>query len=151
MAREDTRPFSMRVTISKSLVVIGNWTLYEDHPGKPGWIASWLNLKNEREGPTLRFRLQFGDRPRVAVSFLRSYAGFGLAKLIFPHFKQPDKTMSMLLNGAWSHPWSTTETMTVNVAQRFGVKAGSTLSVDLEFLGGLKPEDKFKLIDLGSC
>lgn len=43
------------------------WTLYEDRPGKPGWITT---------GPinsTIQFRLRFGRQPRAAFSYLKGY------------------------------------------------------------------------------
>merc|ERR1711983_411521 len=47
-------------------VLEGDWRLYEDRPGKPGWIA-------EAEGSRLRFPLEFGAHPTLTVTFLRSY------------------------------------------------------------------------------
>ena len=49
----------------------GNWTLYEDRPGKFGWIS--LGLVGARIG----FDLSFGELPRVSVVFEQGYEGFG--------------------------------------------------------------------------
>jgi hypothetical protein len=47
------------------------WTLQEDRPGKPGWIAS---------GPpsaTIEFALRVGPHPRVMLLFEKGYEGWG--------------------------------------------------------------------------
>ena len=57
-------------------VVSGDWRLYEDREGKPGWIA-------HEQGATLGFDLIFGNSPRVVVSFLRSYEKLGAVTIGF--------------------------------------------------------------------
>ena len=50
----------------------GNWTLYADRPGKPGWISTGPS------GSTLEFDVRFGARPALALSYLSSHdATFG--------------------------------------------------------------------------
>ena len=54
-------------------VVRGNWTRYEDRPGKGGWIS---------HGPsnsTLEFNVSFGRSPRLTLVYEVSYVGFGTA------------------------------------------------------------------------
>jgi lysophospholipase L1-like esterase len=45
----------------------GHFALYEDRPGKPGWITLGP------VGSSLDFPLRFGSRPRAVVSYLRGY------------------------------------------------------------------------------
>ena len=49
----------------------GNWSLYEDRLGKPGFIST---------GPrhsSLEFQVAFGAKPRISLVYDRSYEGFG--------------------------------------------------------------------------
>lgn len=46
------------------------WSLFEDRPGKPGWISSSSNA-------TISFRIKFGEFPRLTVVWLRSYEQLG--------------------------------------------------------------------------
>eukprot|EP00550_Attheya_septentrionalis_P000071 CAMPEP_0198286396 /NCGR_PEP_ID=MMETSP1449-20131203/5488_1 /TAXON_ID=420275 /ORGANISM="Attheya septentrionalis, Strain CCMP2084" /LENGTH=553 /DNA_ID=CAMNT_0043984121 /DNA_START=123 /DNA_END=1781 /DNA_ORIENTATION=+ len=48
------------------------WTLYEDKPGRPGWITT-------TKGSILQFPVQFGDQPVLAITYLRSYENIGRA------------------------------------------------------------------------
>lgn len=57
-------------------VVSGDWRLFEDRVGKPGWIA-------QERGATLGFDLTFGNSPRVVISFLRSYEQLGAVTIGF--------------------------------------------------------------------
>jgi hypothetical protein len=47
-----------------------DWPMFEDRPGKPGWISttntSWIE-----------FKLDFGTTPKVIITFLRSYEKMG--------------------------------------------------------------------------
>eukprot|EP00930_Biecheleria_cincta_P098081 TRINITY_DN89771_c0_g1_i1.p1 TRINITY_DN89771_c0_g1~~TRINITY_DN89771_c0_g1_i1.p1 ORF type:complete len:572 (-),score=91.16 TRINITY_DN89771_c0_g1_i1:254-1969(-) len=44
----------------------GSWTLLEDRPGKPGWIATGRD-------EAITFPVFFSDRPKLMVSFLKTY------------------------------------------------------------------------------
>eukprot|EP00747_Dinoflagellata_sp_TGD_P179313 gnl/TRDRNA2_/TRDRNA2_29928_c0_seq1.p1 gnl/TRDRNA2_/TRDRNA2_29928_c0~~gnl/TRDRNA2_/TRDRNA2_29928_c0_seq1.p1 ORF type:complete len:498 (-),score=14.33 gnl/TRDRNA2_/TRDRNA2_29928_c0_seq1:22-1470(-) len=55
--------------------IVDGWRLFEDRPGKPGWIS-------ETSDSRMRIRLQFGKDPLLAVTFLRSYEGLGDAELL---------------------------------------------------------------------
>ena len=70
-------------------VVRGDWKLYEDRVGKPGWIS-------EKKGSVLEMRLKFGKEPHVIIGFLQSYEGLGRAILSFP---ETEKKKSMKLEG----------------------------------------------------
>ena len=48
----------------------GNWTLYADRPGKPGFIFTGPH------GSQLTFWLRFGAQPRLVLLYDRSYRGF---------------------------------------------------------------------------
>ena len=47
----------------------GNWSLYEDVAGKPGWIATLEG----KVASKLRFRLKFGNSTKLSIEYLRSY------------------------------------------------------------------------------
>jgi hypothetical protein len=49
----------------------GNWTLYEERPGKFGWISVGL------VGARIGFDMSFGELPRASVVFEQGYEGFG--------------------------------------------------------------------------
>ena len=48
-------------------MISGDWRLYEDRPGKPGWIATTPNA-------TLEFPLRFGGLPRATLAYTQGYA-----------------------------------------------------------------------------
>tara|TARA_B110001452_G_scaffold257641_1_gene252037 strand:- start:2925 stop:3971 length:1047 start_codon:yes stop_codon:yes gene_type:complete len=48
-------------------VAKGNWSYYEDRPGKPGWIVQ------EAAGATIDFPLAFGAQPLAVLSYMRGY------------------------------------------------------------------------------
>mmetsp|Transcript_120490 Transcript_120490/g.292407 ORF Transcript_120490/g.292407 Transcript_120490/m.292407 type:complete len:526 (+) Transcript_120490:31-1608(+) len=54
--------------------IVHGWRLFEDVPGKPGWIS-------EKPGAVLKFRLDFGEEPKLLFTFLRTYNNIGSAKL----------------------------------------------------------------------
>ena len=56
-------------------VTCGNWTLYEDRPGKPGWISTGP------KGSIIEFDVKFGKEPRLIVGYLKSYEGLGQVKV----------------------------------------------------------------------
>ena len=58
-------------------VLSGNWSLYEDRPGKPGWIST-------KRGGVIEFNVKFGENPRLILGFLRSYEGLGDAIFSMP-------------------------------------------------------------------
>lgn len=62
---------SLRLGSPNISVLRGEWRLYEDRPGKPGWISSGPN------GSTITFDVTFGARPRLTLSWMLGYAGLG--------------------------------------------------------------------------
>ena len=66
----------------------GNWSLYEDRPGKPGWISTEKNS-------TLNVQVKTGEQPRVIIGFLRSYENVGNVHLSV----QPGIEKKMVLRG----------------------------------------------------
>jgi hypothetical protein len=58
-------------------VISGNWTLYEDRPGKAGWTS-------EKNGSVIEFDVTFGNRGKLVVGILVSYEKVGDALLYFP-------------------------------------------------------------------
>mmetsp|Transcript_164616 Transcript_164616/g.528076 ORF Transcript_164616/g.528076 Transcript_164616/m.528076 type:complete len:608 (-) Transcript_164616:269-2092(-) len=54
------------VSTAKPQMTAGDFRLYEDRAGKPGWIAS-------QPGSCMKFPLTFGQDPRFAVTYLKSY------------------------------------------------------------------------------
>lgn len=56
-------------------VKAGNWSLFADRPGKPGWISEGLT------GALIGFDLSFGGTPRASVVYEQGYEGFGDAEV----------------------------------------------------------------------
>lgn len=106
----------------------GNWSLEEDRPGKPGWIAKWA-------GATHRFRLTFGAKPALGISYLRSYESVGNAVISLNGARDA-------LVGTWDQPISTTQTAWFQMDSKslgFGVAPNSTHDLELTFIGGARP------------
>ena len=55
-------------------VVSDGWRLFEDRPGKPGWIS-------ESPNATISFPQRFGPSPRIVISDLKSYNGLSNARI----------------------------------------------------------------------
>lgn len=54
-------------------VINGNWQLIEDRKGKAGWIGTTPG--------TIRFPIELGCFPTIAISYLKSYEGLQPARL----------------------------------------------------------------------
>jgi hypothetical protein len=52
------------------------WELFEDRPGKPGWISTSYSS-------TISYNLTFGPHPRLILTYLPSHTGLGKAELCF--------------------------------------------------------------------
>ena len=144
-----------KATTTHGVVAVG-WSVIEDRPGKPGWIATEKNAK-------LTFEVTFGSVPQFAISYLRSYENVGKASLEL-------NGRTIIINALWSKRISTTEVLTSQAYARvlkaarggvhssnagdhnsfgiigFGVKAHSTHKIIFTNLG-----PKFKLVSLSSC
>ena len=67
----DANAMQGRAGIRGVRIAKGNWTLYEDRPGKFGWISVGL------VGARIGFDMSFGELPRASVVFEQGYEGFG--------------------------------------------------------------------------
>lgn len=131
------------------LVAAGNWSLFEDRPGKPGWIA-------DTNGSTIRFPLRFGNKPRLTVSFLKGYEGLGE---VLVSLNNHTGTLSGL------HKFKTTQTFSMwfEAGGKAGGKAGvgkyleqghagfdvppgASMDLEVTVLHG-----KFKIMEVLSC
>lgn len=113
------------------------WRLFEDRPGKPGWIA-------EQKGSSLSFNLSFGVRPRLAVVYLRSYEGMGNASLNI------DGRRRAALDGLWSDDFK------LNVSQSYvawytGAGFGKLPYSTADMTVTTEYDSKFKLLQVMSC
>lgn len=123
--------------------------LYEDRPGKPGWIAN-------KTGATLKALVKFGPQPTLLLRYLRSYEGFGNAILHLNGIDWP-------LRGHWSAPNSQIYGLSLQVeatelvdeegdhgqpvwAKGFGVPPHSSLELTITNI-----DSKFKLIQITTC
>eukprot|EP00978_Attheya_sp_CCMP212_P028011 scaffold95494_cov35-Attheya_sp.AAC.1 len=64
------------------------WSLYEDKPGRPGWIAT-------QKGSTLQFPVQFGDQPMLI------YKNIGTANMQLRSLQKSEEKRTVLLDGRW--------------------------------------------------
>jgi len=98
-------------------VLRGNWTLYEDRRGKPGWISHGPN------GSTLAFELEFGKWPAASLVYLRGFDG-GLAEVRV--------RMADVVNGGGSSlPFATDNVAMIDSLRRDGINV--TQSALFEF------------------
>lgn len=106
----------------------GTWKLFEDRPGKPGWIASVPHA-------THRFNVTFGAKPALGISYLRSYSSVGNAQITL-------NGVTDSLVGYWVQPLSTTQTAWFQADSKslgFGVEPYSSHVLEIKFLGGAVP------------
>jgi hypothetical protein len=81
----------------------GCWQLTEDRPGKPGWICE-SDHSTGAAGGTISFDLQFGDRPRASLTFLRGYANdLGEVQIRFRNVRTSDGNRRKGLGGPPLH------------------------------------------------
>uniref|UniRef100_A0A7S1SFY0 SGNH hydrolase-type esterase domain-containing protein n=1 Tax=Alexandrium catenella TaxID=2925 RepID=A0A7S1SFY0_ALECA len=59
---------------TKNVEMTGGWALYEDRPGKPGWIS-------ETPGSRMAMNVKFGKHPVLVISWMRSYEKMGYANM----------------------------------------------------------------------
>ncbi|KAK3277416.1 hypothetical protein CYMTET_14579 [Cymbomonas tetramitiformis] len=131
------------------------WRLYEDRPGKPGWITTTVDSIKT-------FKVAFGDAAILAVKYLRSYDGLGDVEMSVRNTTIYAKTT---LRGLWldkSKRISTTQITWFQAADErnqgklhdmgvigFGIKPNATHEIDFRFTG--RPGTKFKLIEIMAC
>lgn len=140
------------------------WALYEDRPGKPGWISS-------EDGAVLTFDVKFGARPKLLITYLRSYEG--LARVTFSLSCASERYA--ILDGVYSasDPQLAARTSdsvmlvagvehTVNQFEKWGLDGALGWGVPpnsmqrLEFVArktsrGHNTTSKFKIISVASC
>ena len=82
--------------------VRGKWRLFEDKPGRPGWITTEI-------GSSISFPIRFSRvRPVLAITYLRSYANLGVAQVKFT--AHSGKSNTVTLDGRWSKNFSLPDT-----------------------------------------
>ena len=124
---------------SPNISLDGSWRLYEDRPGKPGWIA-------QKRGDWLTFPVRFSAKPSLIVSYLRTYSNIG-----DPEVKVDDKFNLPFLKGLWTRRTPETVNMiyhTGNLKKQMpNAKGTSQHSVSFK----LKSGPKFKIILAITC
>ena len=134
----------------------GGWRLFEDRPGKPGWIAT---------GPgTLSFNLSFGPVPRLMLTYLKSYEGMRDVHMHFSGAPERVVTLSGLqdargglnVSQTFLHvfptlsEWAFHPELGTAAVCGFNIHSGENRTLYLDV-----PDDgvvgKFKLISVSSC
>jgi len=137
---------------------LDGWRLFEDRPGKPGWISEtpyvnhsatiniWRN-QSVNHSATMRVPVMFGAAPKLSVTFLRSYEGLGDAILTMN-----GKTAK--LQGLWGN--DNLEKVSQSYVAwfdagagghvGFGIAPNQTVELEIQSLGG-----KCKILEISSC
>jgi len=121
---------------------IDGWRLFEDRPGKPGWIS-------ERSDAVMRIPLKFGLSPALSVTYLRSYEGVGDAEI-----RMNGKGAPLL--GLWGKDNREKVSQSFVAWYKAGLNnEGSGFSIapnqTAELVIKSRGRHKFKLIELSSC
>eukprot|EP00408_Alexandrium_pacificum_P068805 CAMPEP_0171180324 /NCGR_PEP_ID=MMETSP0790-20130122/13699_1 /TAXON_ID=2925 /ORGANISM="Alexandrium catenella, Strain OF101" /LENGTH=325 /DNA_ID=CAMNT_0011645255 /DNA_START=180 /DNA_END=1157 /DNA_ORIENTATION=- len=126
---------------------VDGWRLFEDRPGKPGWIS-------EKPGAVMSFRLSFGAEPKLLFTFLRTYENVGSAVLRFGGYGKGfaveglDTTHNVSQSYTlWFNAKTHMRQKWVNGVHGFNV---APYSQDL-MLQVTAPGAKFKIISMVSC
>lgn len=131
-------------------ILKGNWTLYEDHPGKPGWIST-------EPASLMQVELCFRENPTFTFTYLRSYEKLGAGRIFL-------NGRNFTIAGKWNAAAkvSQSETIFSNAAQTFqqpgsqqvlgfNVRPNSTLPMVIENLRVGARDNKMKIIEIVSC
>ena len=88
-------------------ILKGNWTLYEDRPGKPGWIST-------EPASLMQVELCFRENPTFTFTYLRSYEKLGAGRIFL-------NGRNFTIAGKWNAAAkvSQSETIFSNAAQTF--------------------------------
>lgn len=136
----------------------GKWTLFEDRPGKPGWIA-------EGYGSQIRFRVKFSGAPKLMVSYLRSYENLAMANMTLGSGVDRHALPNLdgiRAYGGWQYREdSQTDTLFASLGHLQGFNS-TVVDVDFELVhrvplrfdirtDGKKTAPKFKIVDVLSC
>mmetsp|Transcript_98148 Transcript_98148/g.263787 ORF Transcript_98148/g.263787 Transcript_98148/m.263787 type:complete len:261 (+) Transcript_98148:1-783(+) len=132
---------------------LDGWRLFEDRPGKPGWISETPSVNSRA---IMRVPLKFGPEPKLAVTFLRSYEGMGDADLVM-------NGRTATLHGLWgsenvekvSQSFVAWFNAGINLSQPqfgeggangFGIAPNQEAELEIQSSG-----NRFKIIELSSC
>ena len=131
-------------------ILRGNWTLYEDRPGKPGWIST-------EPGSLMQVELCFRRNPTFTFTYLRSYEKLGAGRLFL-------NGRNVTIPGKWANAAkvSQSETFFSDAGRKllqpgfqrvagFNVKPNSTLPLFIENLKVGVSDNKMKVIEIVSC
>lgn len=129
----------------------GSWKLYEDRPGKPGWIAD-----GSRGHSVLSFPVQFGSARRLIISYLRSYEGLGKANVSVGtyagRFSGKGDGKEFMLDGHWDTHSSQVFNEYLCHGSTYNprgckAEAGAWININFRIVEGMK----FKLTGIITC
>mmetsp|Transcript_3103 Transcript_3103/g.4726 ORF Transcript_3103/g.4726 Transcript_3103/m.4726 type:complete len:180 (+) Transcript_3103:789-1328(+) len=145
---------------SSSLIQMHNWKLREDRKGKPGWITHNSATSGEA---SISFPMQFGEHPRLIVSYLKSYKGLGKVNMTL-------NNRTIILSGLYTsqeQPYNVSQTAVLalevwrpdpfvgfwNFPFGFNVPKHSNLTVTFSSDSKLNTNgaSKFKIVSVSSC
>ncbi|CAK9022506.1 unnamed protein product [Durusdinium trenchii] len=129
-------------------IIRGNWSFYEDRPGKPGWISTC-------PGSVMEIPLCFGQSPTFSLTYLRSYEKMGKAKVTL-------NGISLTINGLWDdgNRFAQSETLFAQAgngllqtwgAGILGFNVTPNSSLPLRRLNLESGNNKMKIIEIISC
>ncbi|CAE8604478.1 unnamed protein product [Polarella glacialis] len=121
-----------------------SWHLFEDRPGKPGWITNTTN-------DWITFPVNFSSNPRLIIAYLRSYENIGEAEVVVDSpagwlVYGVGGKRSWGLDGHWPDKISTTETKVFQ-----GRFIGNHVPLGAIRFRLVKGPNKFKIISVISC
>eukprot|EP00435_Cladocopium_sp_Y103_P026535 s416_g6.t1 len=141
---------AVRSSTVQPKILRGNWTLYEDRPGKPGWIS-------REPGSLMQVELCFRQSPTFTFTYLRSYEKLGAGRLFL-------NGRNVTIPGLWASAAKVSQSETFfSDAGRdllqpgfqrvagFNVKPNSTLPLRIENLKVGVSDNKMKVIEIVSC
>eukprot|EP00929_Paragymnodinium_shiwhaense_P013370 TRINITY_DN121231_c0_g1_i1.p1 TRINITY_DN121231_c0_g1~~TRINITY_DN121231_c0_g1_i1.p1 ORF type:complete len:598 (-),score=78.00 TRINITY_DN121231_c0_g1_i1:735-2528(-) len=150
-----------RATSALPTVVSGDWQLFEDRKGKPGWIAT-------KPDATIRFPIQVDTRGMreqhvLTISWLTSYEGVGNANAYLFPTKRPDLLSSpVFLGGHVSEKASQVTSGFFGIGPMYGVvcfirRAGgefighANYTLEIRLASKQSGASKFKIVEVTSC
>lgn len=135
-----------------------SWKLYEDVPGKLGWINTLST--NDTSDLEIVFEVQFGKKRQLEVTFLKTYENFGKTTMSMRCGNDSDWVNKFAtLDGEWSQRyslphlevWVSPADGMHNVIPTGLIKDGDVCLLKLDMVPNDDPQNKFKLISLYSC
>jgi hypothetical protein len=148
---------------SRPVVKRGDWKLFEDMPGRPGWISKLA-------GSIISFPVRFGTLPFLSVAYLRSYANIGNATFRIEDSKG-NVQVEARLDGHWDQRYSLPHVLNFHsnkacktmcsdcgmASAKFRTDCNmrslqnGTYNVVFEVDGGLEDGSKVKLLSVSTC